>query len=75
MDVEKLREILEKINNHIDELDGLRDIFNENKKYASKERKLKDQLHLRSIKRLIKEAYMMGASASPCPRCGGTGRV
>lgn len=24
---------------------------------------------------LIKEAYMLGQSGQPCPRCGGTGRV
>jgi hypothetical protein len=30
---------------------------------------------LNESKELIKEAYMLGQSGQPCPRCGGTGRI
>jgi hypothetical protein len=40
------------------------------KKIASDEESILEE----SIE-LIKEAYMVGQSGQPCPRCGGTGRV
>ncbi len=38
------------------------------------EKSLNEQIE-KSIRDLVKEAYMLGPSGSICPRCGGSGKV
>ena len=62
-------EVLRKINEALEALQSYRSEYQGQQQTDTYE-KIKDQ-----SKKLLKEAFELGASGKPCPTCGGSGRV
>lgn len=67
------REVQQTIENA---LKVVREYRRQEQQKPSRDRRLFEESEIREFTdELIKESYMLGSSGSPCPRCGGSGRV
>jgi hypothetical protein len=81
----KAEKVIEKIQESINAIKIYKKSKSIQKKASSKEifkKIIEEELELydendiiEEAEKLIKEAYMLGQSGQPCPRCGGTGRI